>query len=38
MIMEHTTQKCEWSFDEKMLNAVAVFKLEVEKLSCKVHE
>ena len=38
LIMEHTTQKCEWSFDEKMLNAVAVFKLEVEKLSCKVHE
>ena len=38
LIMKHTTQKCEWSFDEKMLNAVAVFKLEVEKLSCKVHE
>ena len=38
LIMEHTTQKCEWSFDEKMLNAVAVFKVEVEKLSCKVHE
>ena len=38
LLMEHTTQKCEWSFDEKMLNAVAVFKLEVEKLSCKVHE
>ena len=38
LLMEHTTQKCEWSFDEKMLNAVAVFKFEVEKLSCKVHE
>ena len=38
LLMKHTTQKCEWSFDEKMLNAVAVFKLEVEKLSCKVHE
>lgn len=38
LLMKHTTQKCEWAFDEKMLNAVAVFKLEVEKLSCKVHE
>ena len=38
LLMKHTTQKCEWSFDEKMLNAVAVFKLEVEKLSCKEHE
>ena len=38
LLMQHITQKCEWSFDEKMLNAVAVFKLEVEKLSCKVHE
>lgn len=38
LLMQHTTQKCEWVFDEKMLNAVAVFKLEVEKLSCKEHE
>ena len=38
LLMEHTTQQCEWSFDEKMLNAVAVFKLEVDKLSCKEHE
>ena len=38
LIMEHTTKKGVWSFDDKMLNAVAVFKLEVEKLSCKVHE
>lgn len=38
LLMQHTTQKCEWLFDEKMLNAVAVFKLEVEKLSCKEHE
>lgn len=38
LLMKHTTQKGEWSFDEKMLNAVAVFKLEVEKMSCKVHE
>ena len=38
LLMQHMIQKSEWSFDEKMLNAVAVFKLEVEKLSCKVHE
>lgn len=38
LLMKHTTQKSEWSFDDKMLNAVAVFKLEVEKLSCKEHE
>ncbi len=38
LLMKHTTQKSEWAFDEKMLNAVAVFKLEVEKLNCKVHE
>ena len=38
LLMRHMTKKSEWSFDEKMLNAVAVFKLEVEKLSCKEHE
>lgn len=38
LLMKHTTQKCDWSFDDKMFNAVAVFKLEVEKLSCKEHE
>ncbi|MCH5148336.1 MAG: pyridoxamine 5'-phosphate oxidase family protein [Clostridiales bacterium] len=38
LIMKHTTHKSEWAFDGKMLNAVAVFKLEVEKLSCKEHE
>ena len=38
LIMEHATQKREWKFDEKTLNSVAVFKLEVEKLSCKEHE
>lgn len=38
LLMKHVTQKSEWSFDDKMLNAVAVFKLEVEKLSCKEHE
>lgn len=38
LLMKHATQKHEWQFDDKALNAVAVFKLEVEKLSCKEHE
>ena len=38
LLMEHNTGKREWSFHEKMLEAVAVFKLEVTKLSCKEHE
>ena len=35
LLMEHNTGKREWSFHEKMLEAVAVFKLEVTKLRCK---
>ena len=35
LLMEHNAGKQSWSFDEKMMNAVAVFKLEVTKLSCK---
>ncbi len=38
LIMEHNTEKRDWNFDEKMVNAVAVFKLEVTKISCKEHE
>ena len=38
LLMEHNTGKREWNFDEKMLNAVAVFKLVVSKMSCKEHE
>ena len=38
LLMQHAAQTREWSFDEKMLNAVAVFKLEVDSLSCKAHE
>ena len=38
LLMEHNTGKQNWDFDEKMMNAVAVFKLEVTKLSCKEHE
>ena len=38
LLMEHNTGKQNWDFDEKMLNAVTVFKLEVTKMSCKEHE
>ena len=27
-----------WQFNEKMVNSVCVFKLEVEELACKEHE
>ena len=37
LIMEHNTGKQKWNFDEKMVDAVAVFKLEVTKMSCKEH-
>lgn len=37
LLMEHNTGKREWAFDEKALQAVSVFKLEVTKLSCKDH-
>ena len=38
LLMEHNTGKSDWSFDEKAVNAVTVFKLEVTKLSCKEHQ
>ncbi|MDE5820191.1 MAG: pyridoxamine 5'-phosphate oxidase family protein [Lachnospiraceae bacterium] len=38
LIMEHHTGKQDWNFDEKKVNAVTVFKLEVTKMSCKEHE
>lgn len=38
LIMEHNTGEQEWKYDEKMVNAVAVFKLEITKLSCKEHK
>ena len=34
-LMKQTTGRQEWQFDEKMLEATAVFALEAEKLSCK---
>ena len=38
LLMEHNTGKRNWVFDEKMMNAVTIFKLEVTKMSCKEHE
>lgn len=38
LLMEHSTGKRDWNFDEKMLNAATVFKLEVTRMSCKEHE
>ncbi len=34
-IMKQTTHKTEWGYCDDMLDAVAVFKLKVEKISCK---
>lgn len=36
-IMLQTTAKSQWTFSEAMLKSVCVFKLEVEKISCKEH-
>ncbi|MDE5539925.1 MAG: pyridoxamine 5'-phosphate oxidase family protein [Bacilli bacterium] len=35
LIMEHNAGKREWQFDDRMVDAVTVFKLEVTKISCK---
>ncbi|MGN0159082.1 MAG: pyridoxamine 5'-phosphate oxidase family protein [Brotaphodocola sp.] len=37
LLMEHNTGKHDWQFDEHMLRAVTVFKLQVTSLSCKEH-
>lgn len=34
-IMKQTTSKAEWDYSNEMLEAVAVFKLDVDKMSCK---
>ena len=36
-IMEHYSDKGEWSFQEKVVNMVSVMRLEVTALSCKEH-
>lgn len=38
LLMEHYAGKDAWSFDERAVNAVTVFKLEVTELSCKEHK
>ena len=35
ILMKQSTGKAAWTYENKMLDGVAVFKLEVEKLSCK---
>lgn len=37
IIMEHYTGKSDWKFPTKALEATAVFKIEVDSISCKVH-
>ena len=34
-LMKQTTNKPEWEYKDEMLNGVAVFRLDVEKMSCK---
>lgn len=36
-IMKHSTGRSDWNFNDKMLDAVCVFKLSVNELSCKEH-
>lgn len=35
-IMKQTTGKSKWDYEKEMLEAVAIFRLDVDKLSCKV--
>lgn len=35
ILMKQSTEKDDWTYENKMVDGVAVFKLEVEKLSCK---
>jgi len=34
-IMKQTSKRENWTYEEQMLSAVAVFRLDVEKMSCK---
>lgn len=36
-VMAHMTGKADWEFDPAMVQQAAVFKLEVQQLSCKIH-
>lgn len=35
VLLNHISGKSEWDYSKDMVNAVAVFRLEVDKLSCK---
>ena len=37
-IMKQITSKAEWSYSEDMVSATAIFKLDVDKLSCKAKD
>ncbi|ONI43037.1 MFS transporter [Candidatus Epulonipiscium fishelsonii] len=36
-IMYQSTKKDDWAFDEDMLESVCIFKIVINKLTCKVH-
>ena len=38
LVMLQNSGKGDWEFTDKMLAAVAIFKIEVTTLSCKEHE
>ncbi len=38
IIMYHNTKKNDWTFNDTMVESVCVFKIVVNKISCKVHE
>lgn len=37
-VMKQTTGRTEWEYQPKMLEAVAVYRLDVEKMSCKAKQ
>lgn len=37
-IMGHYSGRSDWGFDERMVDAVTVLRLDIEELSCKEHE
>lgn len=37
LLMEHNTGRADWEFTPAMLDAVCVFRLDVEEISCKEH-
>ena len=37
IIMSHYTARSDWKFDDAMVNAVTVWKLELDQMQCKEH-